>query len=123
LPFNELLTYASEGTSLDEALIQIQAQPKRLYTQQEIDEARNNLALMNDRVFLVTFMDNKNNPPNTTAKSRFWQINIPTIMLSYQKWTNGRKTICQKHTMIYGIYVVYLGRGLKNMRRSSECKL
>ena len=49
------------AAGLDEALIQIQAQPKRQYTQQEIDEARNNLALMNDRVFLVTFMDNKNN--------------------------------------------------------------
>jgi len=50
-----------QATSLDEALIQIQAQPKRQYTQQEIDEARDNLALMNDRVFLVTFIDNKNN--------------------------------------------------------------
>ena len=50
-----------QAASLDEALIQIQAQPKRQYTQQEIDEARDNLALMNDRVFLVTFIDNKNN--------------------------------------------------------------
>ena len=50
-----------QSTSLEEALSQITAQPKRKYTQQEIDEARGNLALMNDRVFLVTFMDNKNN--------------------------------------------------------------
>jgi len=48
-------------TPIDEALTQITSQPKRQYTQQEIDEARDNLALMNDRVFLVTFMDNKNN--------------------------------------------------------------
>ena len=61
LSYDKLLTYASEAASLDEALIQIQSQPKRQYTQQEIDEARDNLALMNDRVFLVTFMDNKNN--------------------------------------------------------------
>jgi len=46
---------------LDEALLQIQAQPKRQYTQQEINDARDNLALMNDRVFLVTSIDNKNN--------------------------------------------------------------
>ena len=50
-----------QADGFDEALIQITAQPKRQYTQQEIDEARGNLALMNDRVFLVTFMDNKNN--------------------------------------------------------------
>ena len=47
--------------SLDEALIQITRQPKRQYSQQEIDEARQNLALMNDRVFLAHFIDNKNN--------------------------------------------------------------
>ena len=46
---------------LDNALAQITSQPKRQYTQQEIDEARGNLALMNDRVFMVTFCDNKNN--------------------------------------------------------------
>jgi len=50
-----------QAVGLDEALLQIQAKPKRQYTQQEIDKARDNLALMNDRVFLVTFMDNKNN--------------------------------------------------------------
>ena len=43
----------------DDALALITAQPKRQYTQQEIDEARENLALMNDRVFLGTFADNK----------------------------------------------------------------
>ncbi|MDR2737028.1 MAG: Rpn family recombination-promoting nuclease/putative transposase, partial [Gracilibacteraceae bacterium] len=46
---------------LDNALAQITSQPKRQYTRQEIDEARGNLALMNDRVFMVTFCDNKNN--------------------------------------------------------------
>jgi len=50
-----------QAAGLDEALVQIQAQPKRQYTQQEIDKARDNLALMNDRVFLMTFIDNKNN--------------------------------------------------------------
>ena len=46
---------------LDETVIQITAQPKRQYSQQEIDEARQNLAIMNDRVFLAHFIDNKNN--------------------------------------------------------------
>jgi len=48
-----------QATSIDDALLQISRQPKRQYTQQEIDEARGNLALMNDRVFLATFVDNK----------------------------------------------------------------
>lgn len=47
--------------SLDEAIIKLATQPKRQYTQQEIDEAREDLVLMNDRVFMATFMDNKNN--------------------------------------------------------------
>jgi len=46
---------------IDEVVIQITSQPKRQYTQAEIDEARQNLALMNDRVFLAHFIDNKNN--------------------------------------------------------------
>jgi len=50
-----------QADALDETLIKITAQPKRRYTQQEIDEARENLALMNDRVFLAHFIDNKNN--------------------------------------------------------------
>ena len=48
-------------TAIDEAIIQITAQPKRQYSQKEIEEARQNLALMNDRVFLAHFVDNKNN--------------------------------------------------------------
>jgi len=40
-----------QAEALDETIIQITGQPKRRYTQQEIDEARQNLALMNDRVF------------------------------------------------------------------------
>ena len=46
---------------LCETLALLSGQTKRRYTKQEIDEARGNLALMNDRVFLVTFKDNKNN--------------------------------------------------------------
>ena len=51
----------SKVKSLDETLQQITAQPKRKHTQEEIDEARENLTLMNDRVFLYMFMENKNN--------------------------------------------------------------
>ena len=47
--------------NLEEALAMITSQPKRQHTQEEIDEARGNLALMNDRVFMGTFSDNKNN--------------------------------------------------------------
>jgi len=47
--------------SLEDVLLQITKQPKRKYSQQEINEARDNLALMNDRVFFGTFADNKNN--------------------------------------------------------------
>ncbi|MCL2216111.1 MAG: Rpn family recombination-promoting nuclease/putative transposase [Defluviitaleaceae bacterium] len=53
--------HETAAQALDETLIQITAQPKRRYTQEEIDEARKNLALMNDRVFLAHFLDNKNN--------------------------------------------------------------
>ena len=52
----------SQANSLDETLALLTSQPKRQYTEHEIEEARGNLALMNDRVFLVTFIDNKNNP-------------------------------------------------------------
>jgi hypothetical protein len=51
----------SQPESLDDALVQITKQPKRQYSQQEIDEAREELALMDNRVFMATFMDNKNN--------------------------------------------------------------
>jgi hypothetical protein len=51
----------AQAENLDEALNKIVSLPKRQYTQKEIDEVRDNLALMNDRVFMVTFMDNKNN--------------------------------------------------------------
>ena len=50
-----------QAEALDETIIQITGQPKRQYSQQEIDEARQHLALMNDRVFLAHFIDNKNN--------------------------------------------------------------
>ena len=58
---NETEPPKAQMEAIDETLIQITAQPKRKYTQQEIDEARKNLALMNDRVFLAHFIDNKNN--------------------------------------------------------------
>ena len=63
-PSGEAGTAASEQPkrrSFEEALALIASQPKRRYTKQEIDEARGNLALMNDRVFLGTFSKNKNN--------------------------------------------------------------
>lgn len=50
-----------QAESLDSALIKIASLQKRQFTQEEIDKARENLALMNDRVFLATFIDNKNN--------------------------------------------------------------
>ena len=50
-----------QAETIDEVVVQITSQPKRQYTQVEIDEARQNLALMNDRVFLAHFIDNKNN--------------------------------------------------------------
>jgi len=50
-----------QAEAIDEVVVQITSQPKRKYTQTEIDEARQNLALMNDRVFLAHFIDNKNN--------------------------------------------------------------
>ena len=52
---------SSPPVSLDEALALIASQPKRRHTRKEINEARGNLALMNDRVFFGTFSDNKNN--------------------------------------------------------------
>ena len=51
----------SQDEALDEVLVQITTKPKRKYTKEEIEEARQNLALMNDRVFLAHFIDNKNN--------------------------------------------------------------
>ena len=59
----ELESQASppQAEAIDEVVVQITSQPKRQYTQAEIDEARQNLALMNDRVFLAHFIDNKNN--------------------------------------------------------------
>ena len=39
--------------AIDQGLMQITAGPKRQYSQQEIEVARQNLNLMNDRVFLA----------------------------------------------------------------------
>ena len=47
---------------INDALSKIREKPKQRYSKQEIEEARGELVLMNDRVFLVTFSDNKNNP-------------------------------------------------------------
>ena len=51
----------AQAGSVSEALAWLTNRTKRQYTEQEIEEARGNLALMNDRVFLGTFSDNKNN--------------------------------------------------------------
>ena len=51
----------SQPQALDDILAHITSQPKKQYSQKEIDEARGKLALMNDRVFWATFADNKNN--------------------------------------------------------------
>jgi len=58
---NEVENHEASLKSLDEIILQITSQPKREYTQEEIDEARANLTLMNDRVFLAHYIDNKNN--------------------------------------------------------------
>jgi len=58
-PENQLPPLQAEA--IDEVVVQITSQPKRIYTPAEIEEARQNLALMNDRVFLAHFIDNKNN--------------------------------------------------------------
>ena len=51
----------SHQISFDDAIIQITNQPKHQYTQQEIEIARGELSFMDDRVFMVVFIDNKNN--------------------------------------------------------------
>ena len=60
---NELENQATplHEEAIDEVIVQITSQPKRQYTKEEIEVARQNLALMNDRVFLAHFIDNKNN--------------------------------------------------------------
>ena len=50
-----------DAENFKDALSQIESQPKRRYSREELDAARGDLALMNDRVFFVTFADNKNN--------------------------------------------------------------
>ena len=85
-PINELEQFENLplfSGSLDEALVIIASQPKRQHTQQEINDARGNLALMNDRVFLGTFSDNKNNHIITEIVNALRKIhsvrNIPSI--------------------------------------------
>jgi hypothetical protein len=69
-----------QSVGLEEFLLHIDRQPKREYTQEEIDEARGELALMNDRVFLKTFMDNKNNPIITGLANSLRKIHtLPDI--------------------------------------------
>jgi hypothetical protein len=87
--------------ALDETLIQITAQPKRKYTQQEIDEARKNLALMNDRVFLAHFIDNKNNHVITALADAARKIHtLPPI-------PQVQKTVVQNVSLLD-----VLGRGM-----------
>ena len=49
------------ANGLEETLALLTGRPKRQYSEREIEEARGNLALMHDRVFLVTFAGNRNN--------------------------------------------------------------
>lgn len=56
--YEEITTQAD---NIDDVFLRIASLPKQQYTQQEIDEARENLAFMNDRVFTATFAGNKNN--------------------------------------------------------------
>ena len=57
----QIETILSQADCFNDALVLLTNQPKHQHTQQEIEEARGNLALMNDRVFLMTFIDNINN--------------------------------------------------------------
>ena len=81
--------------------MQITAQPKRKYTQEEIDTARENLALMNDRVFLAHFIDNKNNHVITALADAVRNIHtLPPI-------SQVEKTIVQNISLLD-----ILGRGM-----------
>ena len=67
--------------TIDEALLQITNKPKRQYSQEEIEIARGN-ALMNDRVFLATFSENKNNHIITDIVNALRTVhNLPPIPL------------------------------------------
>jgi hypothetical protein len=72
-----------QSDNLEAFFEQITTQPKRQFTQEEINKARGNLALMNDRVFLVTFADNKINHIVTEIVSSLRRIHgltpIPPI--------------------------------------------
>ena len=69
-----------QADTIDEAFLQITNKPKRQYSQEEIEVARGNLALMNDRVFLATFSENKNNHIITGLVNAFRTIhNLPPI--------------------------------------------
>ena len=50
-----------DAETFKDALTEITRLPKRQYSRQEIETARGRLALMNNRVFFVTFSENKNN--------------------------------------------------------------
>jgi len=76
----ELENQCTQSEAIDEVVVHITSQPKRQYTQAEIDEARQNLALMNDRVFLAHFIDNKNNHVITGLADSVRQIHaLPPI--------------------------------------------
>ena len=81
MPMNkELENQCTQSEAIDEVVVHITSQPKRQYTQAEIDEARQNLALMNDRVFLAHFIDNKNNHVITGLADSVRQIHaLPPI--------------------------------------------
>ena len=91
----------SQDQVLSEAFAQISGLSKRQYSQQEIDEARGNLALMNDQVFMMVFADNKNNHILTEIVNALRKIHglalIPPIL----------RTMIQEVTLLD-----VLGRGM-----------
>jgi len=78
-----------QADAIDETIIQITAQPKRQYSQQEIDEARKNLALMNDRVFLAHFIDNKNNHIITGLADAARKIHTLSLQSQNERYGGG----------------------------------
>ena len=67
-------------SNVDEALAQLSKLPKRKYTRQEKEEARGNMAFMDDRVFLHLFSGNKNNRILTGIANTLRKIHgLPSI--------------------------------------------
>ena len=78
----------NNDNTIDDVLVQITSLVKKhQYSQQEIDEARGNLAFMNDRVFLVTFSDNKNNHIITATVNALRKIHALTPIPPIERTT------------------------------------